>query len=95
VFGAPQHRVSANNENTPQVAVALLGDRSELLFATARVLSRHQPDPGCKIAPRTERLQIRYNGRNGGRTNKAHPGNGPKPLARLVDPMLRYDPLLD
>src|SRR6202044_199949 len=31
--GAPQHGTRPHDENAPQVAVALLGDRPELLFA--------------------------------------------------------------
>jgi hypothetical protein len=43
----------------------------------------------------SEGLRICYDGCNGRRTNNADPGNGSKSLARLVRPILRYDPLLD
>jgi hypothetical protein len=43
----------------------------------------------------SEGLRICYDGCNGSRTNNADPGNGSKSLARLVRPILRYDPLRD
>src|SRR5712671_5788474 len=54
LLGTPQHGDRPDDENAPQVAVALFGDRSELLLAPGRILPRHQPDPGREIASRAE-----------------------------------------
>src|SRR5262245_20068690 len=51
LLGAPQHSDRPDDENAPQVAVSLLGDRSELLLAPGRILPRHQSDPGAKSRP--------------------------------------------
>jgi hypothetical protein len=52
--GSPQHGMGPDHKNTPQVAVALLRDRPKLLFAPSRILSRDEPNPGCKITARPE-----------------------------------------
>jgi hypothetical protein len=44
-----EHGAGTLDELLAQVAVALATDTQELGLATARVLSRHQPDPGRKI----------------------------------------------
>src|SRR3954453_16871115 len=54
LLGAPQRSDRPDDENAPQVAISLLGDRSELLLAPGRILPRHQPDPGREIASRPE-----------------------------------------
>jgi hypothetical protein len=41
-----------DDEVPSQIAVALLGDRPELLLPPVESLSRHQPNPSCKIASR-------------------------------------------
>ena len=43
LLGAPQHSDRPDDENAPQVAISLLGDRSELLLAPGGKLPRHQP----------------------------------------------------
>jgi hypothetical protein len=52
--------IAPDDENTPQVAISLLGDRSELLLAPGRILPRHQSDPGRKIASRPEDSWVRH-----------------------------------
>src|SRR5262245_22647955 len=49
--GPPQHGMCPDHKNTPQIAVALLGNRPKLLFAPGRILARDEPNPGGKIAP--------------------------------------------
>jgi hypothetical protein len=41
----------AGHEQAAQIAIALLADTSELVLAPARMLLRHEPDPGREIAP--------------------------------------------
>jgi protein CrcB len=45
----PQDRMGSDNKNTPEVLITLFRDRPELLFASGRILPRHDPDPGRKI----------------------------------------------
>src|SRR5271170_463237 len=42
------HGECPGREQAAQVAIALLADTAELLFAPARALLRHEPDPGRK-----------------------------------------------
>src|SRR5262249_15216092 len=41
----------AGNEQAPEIAISLLADTAEPVLAPARVLLRHEPDPGREIAP--------------------------------------------
>jgi hypothetical protein len=86
----------ADHQKAPQVvSVALLGNRPKLLFASCRILSRHKPDPGRKIATRPECARVRNSGHDRACAQNADPGDASKPFARLVRAMLRDDPLLD
>jgi hypothetical protein len=40
------HRQRANDQHLPQVAMTLLADAAQAVLTAARVLSRHQADPG-------------------------------------------------
>ena len=62
-----------DHKNTPQVAVALLRDRTKLVFAAGWILSRDEPNPGGKITPRAECLRVRDRGGNSTRPNDADP----------------------
>src|SRR6516165_6916577 len=84
-----------HNKNTPQVAVTLLRDRSKLLFAASRILSRDEPNPGGKITPRPECLRVRDSGGNSARSNDADPVDVLQSLARLIGAMLHNEPLLE
>src|SRR6476659_11028677 len=48
----------ARGEQAAQIAVSLFADTAELILASARVLLRHEPDPGRNIPPRSESLRI-------------------------------------
>ena len=58
LLGAADHRQRAHNQHRSEIAIARLGDVSEALFATCRVLLRHQPDPRCQVAARSEGMGI-------------------------------------
>ena len=45
-LGVADHGQGAGSEQAAQIAIALLGDTAELVLAPARVLLRHEPDPG-------------------------------------------------
>src|SRR3954469_4069216 len=49
-FGVTDHGQRAGGEQTTQVAIALLADTAELVLAAARVLLRHEPDPGREVS---------------------------------------------
>src|SRR5262245_26922279 len=84
-----------DHKNTPQIAVALLGNRPKLLFAPGRILARDEPNPGGKIAPRPESIRVGDSGGNSARTNDADSGNALQSLARLIRTMLHSEPPLD
>jgi hypothetical protein len=46
----PDNGRRADDEQSPQIAVALLGDAAEPLLATGRRLSWNEADPGGKLA---------------------------------------------
>jgi hypothetical protein len=45
-FGIADHSKRARREQAAQVAITLLADTAELVFAPARMPLRHQADPG-------------------------------------------------
>jgi hypothetical protein len=53
---APKHGDRPDDKNAPQVAVALFGDRPELLLAPGRILARQQP-AAWFVASRTSRTR--------------------------------------
>src|SRR5918994_4926402 len=77
----------AVHEQAAQIAVTLFADTAEPVLATARVLLRHEPDPGREIAPRSERLWISDASDQSGGQRRTDAGNVIKPLARLVGPV--------
>src|SRR5215475_10233691 len=63
MFGAVKLSIADHGERTggeqaAQIAIALLADVAELVFAAARVMLRHQPDPGREIPSRSKCLGI-------------------------------------
>src|ERR1039457_3110398 len=56
MFGAMDLGIADDGERTgdeqaAQIAVTLLADTAESVLAPARMLLRHQPDPGREVAP--------------------------------------------
>src|SRR5882672_5651975 len=51
LLGAPQHSDRSNDENAPQVAISLLGDRSELLLAPVESCRGTSPIQAAKSRP--------------------------------------------
>ena len=64
VGGAPvrrhDSRLGTLDQKRPQVGVASLGDAAEVVLATARALSRRQPDPGAELRTVLELLEVAY-----------------------------------
>src|SRR6266536_2838790 len=95
LLGAPQHSDRPDDENAPQVAISLLGNRSELLLAPGRILPRHQPDPGREIAARPEDSRVRHRRHDRSRPDNPDARDPLNPLACLARAMLHLDPLFD
>ena len=81
----------ACREQAAQIAVSLFADTAELVLAPARVLLRHEPDPGRKIPPRSESLRISDAGDQSGGERGTNAGNLIQPLARLIGSMPRHN----
>src|SRR6516162_2016788 len=53
-FGIADHCKRASREEAAQIAIALLADIAKLVLTPARVLLRHEPNPGREIPSRSE-----------------------------------------
>src|SRR3981189_2353842 len=74
----------ADHQQAPEVAVAGLGDGTQSFLAAGRVLSRHHPQPGRKLAPGLEGGWIGHAGYDRRGDDRADPGNGGEPTAGFV-----------
>jgi hypothetical protein len=74
----------ARREQAAQIAIALFADTAELVLAPARVLLRHEPDPGRKIPPRSKSLRISHAGDQSGGQRRTDARDLIQPLARLA-----------
>src|SRR4029077_19373598 len=83
-LGIADHGERAGGEQAAQIAIALLADTAKLILAPARVLLRHEPDPGREVSSRSEGLGV-GNARNQCRCERrTDAGDRVKPLARRV-----------
>ena len=57
-LGIADHRKCASREQAAQIAITLLADTAKFVLAPARVLLRHQPDPGREVPPGSKGLGI-------------------------------------
>ena len=65
-FCCPDYRAGIVNEQCPKISVTAFADAQQGLFAAARALSRHQPQPGGQLPTVVEVLRIADRGREGG-----------------------------
>src|SRR5215470_15462831 len=93
--GLLQDGKRSHDQDALQVAVTLLGYRSQPRLAAGGILARDDADPGPKVAPRLEYRSIGNRGNNGARADEANARNGLKPFAVIASAMLRAKPLLD
>ena len=63
------------DQQSAQLAIALLGHRPRALFAAGAELARREPDPSRKVARALEHAGIRHRGLDGGRPQRSHPGD--------------------
>ena len=90
-LGIADNGESSGREEAAQIAIALLADAAKLCFASARVLFRHQPDPGREIAPGSKSLGVGDAGDQSGGERRANARHLIEPPARLVRSMPGHD----
>src|SRR5215813_10028011 len=78
----------ACREQAAQIAIALFADAAELVLAPARMLLRHQPNPGGKIPSRS---RISDAGDQSGGERGTNAGNLIQPPARLIGSVPGHD----
>src|ERR1035437_4724107 len=81
----------AGHEQAAQIAVTLLADTAEPVLAPARVLFRHEPDPGREVAPWSEDSRSVYGGDKGGGQHRTAAGDRIEPPARIIGSMQSHD----
>jgi hypothetical protein len=57
-LGIADHGERAGRKQAAQIAIALLADTAKLVLAPARVLLRHEPNPGREVPSRSEGVGI-------------------------------------
>src|SRR5262249_22242621 len=90
-LGIADHRQRASGEQAAQIAITLFADTAELVLAPARVLLRHEPDPGRKIPPGSESLRISDAGDQSGGQRRTDARDLIQPLARLARSVPGHD----
>src|ERR1700687_5013711 len=77
-------RRHADNEQLAQVFVAHLGDTTEPLFATARLLKWRQSYPGSELPPRAELMRIGDRCGKCRRADRPNAGDGRETTRNIV-----------
>src|ERR1700757_4692425 len=90
-LGIADHGERAGREQAAQIAIALLADTAKLVLAPARVLLRHQPDPGREVPSRSESLRIGDAGDQSSGQCRTDTGYLIEPLSRLVGSVPGHD----
>src|SRR6266705_898595 len=94
-FGIANHCQRAGREQAAQIAIALLADTAEPVLAPARVLLRHEPDPGREIPSRSESLRISNAGDQSGGQRGTNARDLIEPLACRIGSMPGHDPAIE
>src|SRR5580704_9208717 len=84
VFCTAYKRRHPDNEQLAQVFVAHLGDMTEPLFATARLLKWRQSQPGGELPPRAELMRIGYRCRKCRRADRPDAGDSHETTCNIV-----------
>ena len=84
VLRVPDDGGSADNEQSAQVSVSLLGDAAELRFASGRMLLRRQAEPGGKLPARAELIGIGDGSGDSRGCDYAEAGDSGKPATGLA-----------
>ena len=83
-FGIADDGQRTGREQAAQIAIAAFADIAEPVLASARVLLRHEPNPGREVPPRPENPRIRDAGNQSGRQRRTDTGDIVEPPARLT-----------
>src|SRR5262249_7119693 len=86
-LGIADHGEGASGEQAAQIAIALFADAAKLVLAPARVLPRHQPDPGREVPSGPEGLGIGYARDQRCCQRRTDAGDRVQPLARHIRSM--------
>src|SRR5450759_5067933 len=81
----------AGDEQAAQIAVTLLADTAEPVLAPARMLFRHEPDPGREVAPGPEGFRISDTANQSRGQHRADAGDRIEPPARLIRSVPSHD----
>ncbi len=84
----------ADDQQSPDVAVAGLGNAAEAVLAAGRVLFRHEAQPGRELTSRFEDRGIGHCRGDGRGDDWPDPGDAGEPAAGLLAAMTRHDRLL-
>src|SRR6266436_5768112 len=100
MLGTVELRIADHGERTgceqaAQITIALFADAAELVFAPARVLLRHEPDPGREIPSRSKCLGITNARDQSSRKCRADTRDGVKSLARLIRSVPSHDATIE
>src|SRR6266568_6381222 len=90
-LGIADHCQRARGEQAAQIAIALFADTAELVLTPARVLLRHEPDPGREIPSGPESLRICDAGDQSGGQRGTNARDRIEPLARLIGSVPGHD----
>ena len=83
-LGVTNDRQGAGGEQAAQISIASLGDATELLLASDRILLRHESNPGRKISSRSESPRIGNAGHQRRCERRSDARNLVEPLACLI-----------
>src|SRR6516162_4667168 len=90
-LGITDDRECAGREQAAQIAIALLADTAEPVLAAARVLLRHEPDPGREVPTRSEGLRVGNTGDQSSGQCRADARDLIEPFARLIGSVPGHD----
>ena len=83
-LGVTDDRKRAGHKQAAQIAVTLFADIAEPVLASARILLRHDTDPGSEVAARSEGLWISNSSDHSSGQHRTDAGSFIEPHAHLV-----------
>ena len=87
--GPAQHRLGADDQEPAQLGIAPLADLAQARLAAARVLPRHQSEPGREFPPAAEGGGVGHRRRQGAGGHRPDPRDRRQPLAGRAGAMPR------
>ena len=90
----PDHRHGTSDQQPSEIGITLFGYPPQPFLATGRVLFRHKPYPGGKVAAGFELARIGCCCGHGRRTDHADAGNAFQALGDVAGAMLPIDSVI-